>query len=263
MPQFPFSNSVINQSANLNTLIKRAILYSDTGSLFTINKYGQVRGANVGGAKDLWRAGDRIVYPSAEEALSIVSDSALDDVNNIGGKKVYLTGLDENYHMVSEVIELKGLTPVLTSNNYLRLNEAYVTEVGSNQGAIGTITIKQSLSDLVLGSIQPNAGGTQNSHYTVPKGYTAFLIDEEVCLKGSVAEVVPLISKPNYNGYTPHRVIIGNERSSRSFKVPTRITETHDFAYFVIPSSNNTVAIVNYTLLLIPNTSINEDVGRI
>ena len=112
----------------------------------------------------IWENPTPYVYSSIPEILTVVSTSAAD----VGVTK-FISGLDANYNVISETLVVDGLTPVLTQNAYLRVNNVRTT-VGN---AIGTVTFIGG--GITYAKILPGVGQTQMSQYTVPAGYTFYL----------------------------------------------------------------------------------------
>jgi hypothetical protein len=117
---------------------------------------------NVGGAYpwSAWNGGNKRLY--------LVSTSASDT------HSVLLSGLDNNYNPISEVVTLQGTTPVASAlSTYFRLNSAMYLD--GDFANIGDITIKiGSASGTTVGMIGDTEGLTSMSIYTVPAGYTAY-----------------------------------------------------------------------------------------
>ena len=101
-------------------------------------------------------------YLSTASQLTLVSSSASDTGS------VFISGLDANFNLLSEILTLNGTTNVTSVNSYLRVNGLYCT----NFSNVGTITAK--VSTTVYGQINPGYGQTQMAVYTVPNGYTFY-----------------------------------------------------------------------------------------
>lgn len=108
-------------------------------------------------------------WNGGNKALSVVSTSASDTASLV------LNGLDSDYNPVTVVLTMNGLTPVVSSVSFYRLNSAvYLDDPNSN---IGTISIKiGSQVGTTVGQIDPQMGNTSMSIYTVPAGHTAYSV---------------------------------------------------------------------------------------
>jgi hypothetical protein len=114
----------------------------------------------------LTQSGGLYPFPASAAQLTIVSTSASDT----SALKVQITGLDANFAPISEVIALNGTTNVTSVNSYLRINNCTVTN-GVN---VGNISFKQGST--LLAQINATLGTTQMSIYTVPAGYTLYIL---------------------------------------------------------------------------------------
>lgn len=133
--------------------------------------------------EDIKAGGGRFVWPQAAEPLSIVSTSANDTAGSSGAVTVLLRGLDASWNLITETINLNGLTPVITANNYIRLNDCRVVAAGTYHGAnIGTVTAIQQTSLIELARI-PVGDGVQNGFkFTIPNNKKGHLLQTTVAI---------------------------------------------------------------------------------
>lgn len=124
--------------------------------------------------------GGNHVFLTSAELIDIVSDD--DEDTNAGGdgaRKLFITGLDDDWAEQSEIVNLAGQTPVQTTLEYLRLDLAFVIDAGNvdavGGGNAGTITFKSHDTDKVQSEMQPNHVGTLNCIFSVPAGKTAYI----------------------------------------------------------------------------------------
>ena len=119
----------------------------------------------------VWENALPYVFPTSAFNMSVVSTSALDDS---GVAKLLITGLDDEYNPISEVVSLEGTTPVITANAFFRINKAIVLVAGLGYVTnIGTITV--SNADVTYAKVLPSVGQTQMSQYSVAAGYSFYL----------------------------------------------------------------------------------------
>ena len=111
-----------------------------------------------------WENNTALPFLSAEQNLSLVSDSVTDTAVSI-----FVSGVDGNYSPVSEVVALNGTTPVVTTNKYFRINDL-VTASGN---AVGNVTA--SYSSVVYAKIIAGRGRNQAAVFTVPAGHSFYL----------------------------------------------------------------------------------------
>jgi hypothetical protein len=129
----------------------------------------------------VWSQGGIYSYPSAASVMSVSSSSANDAGAGTGARTVTVSGLDANYNEISETITLSGQTGVNTTLSFLRVFRAFVVTAGSGGTAAGTIyvgtgTITLGVPANIYSAIPLGANQTLMSLWTVPAGYTAYLL---------------------------------------------------------------------------------------
>lgn len=147
-----------------------AIAKGEVNGYSVLNVFGY---QPVVGTSDIcvWEDAAPYVFPTSAVTMTVVSTSASDDT---GLGKVIISGLDANYNILVEVVDLDGLNPVTTTNAFLRINNVRLSVAGLNQVTnIGTITV--SHAGVTYAKILPSVGQTQMSQYTVPSGYSFYL----------------------------------------------------------------------------------------
>lgn len=120
----------------------------------------------------LTSSGGLYVPPSSAVIMTIASTSAQDTASGTGAAAIQINGLNANFNMISEIVQLNGTTGVTTVNKYLRINGMSVSTVGSlniNGLNAGNISCKNSTS--LYAQINANIGQTQMSIFTVPNNY--------------------------------------------------------------------------------------------
>ena len=167
-----------------------------------IKKFGTVLFGSTGEEYTVWAAAENGFeikpYPTAAISVDVSSESANDTLAGTGARKVTIYGLDANYVDVSETVELAGQTRVSTTQTFLRIFRANVTEVGSGGMNEGNIWVYDDTETSVIsgvpqtdalkeGLILAGAGQTQKAFYTVPAGYVYLLHDAEGILTTSKA----------------------------------------------------------------------------
>lgn len=127
--------------------------------------------------EDLWEAGGVMVWPTAAATISVASSDAADDITGTGLRSIEVIGLDANWDVISETVELDGTTPVVTANSYIRVNSVEGEDVGSNFFGVGSIT--GTLSGNTIFYIEPGDSVAHQSHYSVPRNHTGYIISTE------------------------------------------------------------------------------------
>lgn len=126
--------------------------------------------------EDVWNAGGTMDWETVAAAVSVTSGSGDDDGSPLGtgAGELTIVGLDGSFAEQTEAITLNGASAVTTGATFLRVNRAFVSQVGtyhgSNAGAI-TATINGN-NTFVIGA---GDGQTLLARYTVPAGKVAYI----------------------------------------------------------------------------------------
>jgi hypothetical protein len=134
----------------------------------SISGYRQSTGA---GFLPAWEDGTYVYFPTAQ-VVRVWSASEAD--TNVS---VLINGLDANYVQQTETVVLtNGITGVLTTKLFLRINSISLTRAPNNVGLIHAGSSDKSITLAYIGTLANNsAGRSQMTVYTVPAGYTFYL----------------------------------------------------------------------------------------
>ena len=128
----------------------------------------------------VWEGGGTYVPLVAAKVLKVSSSDADDTLLGAGARTVKITGLDTDYKVVTDTVELDGQTAVNTVVEFLRVNFFEVLTVGAtgyNEGTVyvgdGTVTAGVPATKYSVMLTKHNAAFS--GHYTVPAGFTAYV----------------------------------------------------------------------------------------
>ena len=134
------------------------------------HRIGAVPSMSQGQTGTIWDIDDTI-YPwsafASATTLTVDRASASD-----ADKLALLEGLDENYYPVSEEVTLTSATGNATSQSFIRLLAVHMTDGSSTN--VGDVTVKASTTP--VGRIKAGRGMAMMGIYTVPAGYSAYLL---------------------------------------------------------------------------------------
>lgn len=128
-----------------------------------------------------WEDGTYVYFPTAQ-AVRVWSASASD--TNVS---VLINGLDANYVQQTETVVLtNGITGVLSTKLFLRINSISLTRAPNNVGLIHAGNSNKTITLAYIGAITNNsAGRSQMTVYTVPAGYTFYLTQSNWYINGN------------------------------------------------------------------------------
>lgn len=160
-------------------------------SVMSVAKFGKNGDVDAGGGyEDVWTVGGLYVFPTTAETLSVVSTSAEDNAGGTGATQIYIDGLDINFDPLNETVTLNGLTPVVTTSAFYRVNRMFIVgTVGTEGRNVGTINATHGVAGIV-GQISANEGQTLQAVYTVPRNYNGFLQDAHVHIEAGNSAVL-------------------------------------------------------------------------
>jgi len=182
-----------------------------------------------GAAADIWEGGGDYPFLAAASQLELVSTSAADAAAGTGARTVLVSGLNASYATVSETVTLNGTTPVATVNSFYRVNVLTTTTSGSGGKNAGDITLRVVSAGATQGIIRTGYGFGRSAVYSVPAGFTLFVLSEVFTVlapSGATVNVATvgaqLISQA------------GNRRIPLEFQVSSTTPYRHDAALGII-----------------------------
>ena len=196
----------------------------------------------------LWSSNTIWVPPATASTMSVVSSSTSDSSAGTGARTVSIAGLDSNYLEISETITMNGTTAVTTTRSYLRISRLTVVTAGSTESNVGTITISNATPQ---GIIQPNAGQSSSSMYTVPAGKVAYLHSLHLSSSKSTDGKFSIRTRASGVSRIRHSALLTGESYDVEFTYPTVLPERTDIELRAVSNTGNGVVAGAYDLLII------------
>jgi len=175
-----------------------------------------------------------LTYPAAALQMTVSSADADDTSAGTGARTVLITGLDENYAVISETVTMNGQTAVTTTNSYLRINSMLVTTAGTslaNEGIIyiGSGVVTAGVPATVYNVIAAGFSNTTSSQYTIPAGYTGYLSVARIGLAQDAGTTL-ITARTRFVGtngipLTGPVIVTNNGISTIDFQYPIAIAE--------------------------------------
>jgi hypothetical protein len=154
-----------------------------------------------GTEETIWTYGGLYSHLAEPTILKISSGSTNDTAAGTGARTVYILGINGDGSEVAETVTLNGQTAVNTTYTYTEIQRMVVMTVGSggvNAGQIyaGTGTVTTGVPANVYGHIAVGENQSLMGHFTVPAGYTGYM------MRGKISSGTPT------NGYVVGRLKI-------------------------------------------------------
>lgn len=251
-------------SVNFRELANYALLNSDQDTIKYVQKFGQNEDVDTATSpEDIWATGGTKTYISTGETVNIASTSINDTAAGTGARTVVITGIDEDYNEITDFITLNGTSNVVTTNSYIEIFRIVVYQAGSLEHNEGTISATTTGTATLLATVEAETGITQQCHYTIPAGYTGFMVTESLSsykADGSgerQAEITLMVKAAGDTSWikTSVRGLMSNT-ITKNWDVPLVIPEKTSIKYQATAATNNTSVSVQYELVLVKNTEL-------
>lgn len=237
--------------------------------LSPVRKFGRNDDVDNANSEDIFITGGDQPYLTSADTFDVVSTSTNDTLLGTGARTLVVEGLDSNYMVQSETINMDGDTPVTTTKSYLRLYRAYVDTAGSVGTNDGTITFDPTSGGntcLTIGLDNEDEGDGQTftAQYTIPAGKTAYLKMLKIGCAASPGQTgvkeahVSFIMRELGKAWRKQAMFSCRSDGTGSspnlaHDIPQSFPEKTDLRFRANVDNNNTAVHVRYTLVLIDN----------
>ena len=212
-----------------------------------IHKFGAVPAMSQNQTGTVWDVNDTIYPWSAFNTAGVLTIPAVNASDN--GKLITVFGLDDNYDLVTEIFTVSSTGTTTGTKTFKRVYRAYVTDGVTN---VGNINVQRGGTTVLR--ITAGKGQTLMAIYTVPRGFTGYLIKGTMtCQSGADATGDMFV---RYSGQTSFRVGHSFEVSGTGgqytyeFGVPIQIPAKSDIDVRVRVRSNNARITAAFDLIL-------------
>jgi len=201
----------------------------DGQAVFTVNSFGRNSDVDAAANEDIIDAGGTLNLISTAGVATVVSTSANDDMGGSGAEKIRIYGLDENYDMQDELVELNGTSNVTTTGKWSFIHKMIVEQ--SANGA-NTSFNAGNITATVDGNVvaQINAGNNQTfmAAFMVPRNHEAFMYKFYTYIHDASSNAAPnmfIYRKPDSQPY--QKEFSSSLRLNTTYS--TTINVVHDF----------------------------------
>jgi hypothetical protein len=239
-----------------------------------VNKFG--RNSVVGTTLSFISISGQYQTPLTATNLEIVSASINDTAAGSGGRKVTIVGLNSSFNEISVEVTLNGTTAVAVGTQFVRVYRMYISESGSyatisTPSHNGIITLRTSgggvtwaIIDTIEGtSIGTGIGQTQISGYTIPAGYTGYLLSKNISVEAAKPASVYFFKRENADDVaTPFigtmRLFEQNDGISTPLSVGLKapiqkLNEKTDVGFFAKVGTGTASVSTEFQILLVQN----------
>lgn len=138
-----------------------------------------------------------------------------------GIKEITIYGLNSSYAEINETISLNGTSTVTTATSFYRVNSITITDVGSAETAVGTITLSGSTSTQLIGRIEIGNDAFYTPTYCVPDNKTLYIYEIDHT-RLTDAE------NPSFLGYLLKSYLIAGVRTAKCAELTYSLNITGD-----------------------------------
>lgn len=201
----------------------------------------------------VWNRAANYTFPSVATTMTLSSSSSGDTTQS-----VLISGLDANYSEISEVIALNGQSPVLSTKSFFRVNDMLVlTDSPTGSLYFGTGTVTSGVPANVYGFISAGDNSMMCGTYTVPAGYTLYILGGSVnCSLANQNKLVTINFSTTIGGvrYSAAKIVLSGGYQHYPYTPPLAVPEFSDLLDTATTSDNTTSTVTaNLSGILIKN----------
>ena len=212
------------------------------------HKFGAVPSMSQNQTGTIWDVDDT-TYPWASwDTAANIQLPACNASDN--GKKITIVGLDGNYNLQTAEMTLDSGGVTAGVETWSRIYRAYISEGETN---VGDVDIEKS--SVVVARINAGKGQTLMSIYTVPSGYTAYLMQGTATVQDGADATANMYVR--YDGQDAFRIghsfeVAGNGgQYFYKFAVPRKLPAKTDIDVRATVRSNNARMTSAFDMILV------------
>lgn len=200
----------LDQSGNqLQSNFNLEIIKGDVQKHSHVDKFGAIN--NVGTTWTIISSSNTYQTPTAAAALEVVSSSANDAAAGSGIQEICIQGLGSGWQDLTECKEMNGHTAVDFDSSFVRVFRMYGNRTGSYATAAGpshnsTITLQGDAGGAIWATLESESsfgfGQSLIGAYTVPRGYTGYVLSYHIDIEGTKAPTVAFFKRCNADDVT-------------------------------------------------------------
>lgn len=220
--------------------------------------YRAASGSGVEVAVSPQLASSEYIFPTVAQTMKIVSSQANDNASGTGARTVLITYLDGSYVEHKVTVTLEGATPVVFAANAFRIQSVRVVTVGSNNAAVGNLSITNNAGDVTYGYVRAGKTRQRQCIWTVPANRELYITQvifsaanmgstkyARFTLKATYDDH-NLLSLPAEFFHPLHEVALMNNTYFQQLLPPIKLTSRVDLK--VTAETNDTAAVLSCEL---------------
>lgn len=150
-----------------------AVAAGETNSATVWNKWGYNSDVDSGTEEIIAHfGGDNSFILNSSEKLNITSSVSADNASGTGARSLFITGINENRTLQTELISLDGTNTVQTVYNYTGINRVIVLSTGSSISNEGDINLVSAITNKPQAQIPSGDGVTQQAFFFTQVNHT-------------------------------------------------------------------------------------------
>ena len=227
-----------------------------------IHKFGAVPAMSQDTNGTIWDEDDTVYPWSTIDSNGVLTVTVVEPNNEASvstahdGDTVEIQGLDGDYNLQTETVTISG-SSATTTNNFKRVFRAKFTNGGSFDPNTKRILIKSGTT--TVAKILEDLGQTLMSIYTIPAGYTGYLMRLDVTAQGTATGSFKLFARPDGIGSFQLKHVaevngVGGPYQLE-YPIPQSFTEKTDIDARMHTRSNNGRYTCTFDILLVDNTA--------
>lgn len=219
----------------------------------SIYKFG--RNSSVGTSEVLIAANGYYGMPSVAYPVVVTSTSGDDNPTGNGARMIQIFGLDADFNEVDEIVTINQVS----INSYIRVYRVAVLTSGNpspiTDANLGTLTVTQQTSGVIMCQILPNDGQTKVACYTIPAGYVGLMWSADTTTGEGKSAINQLKTRDNTiaNGAFRVRGVRDNFENTvgQAFKIPRLYGEKTDIVFTSKSTASGTPVSASFLIELI------------
>ena len=236
----------------------------DISGKTSVDRIGRNSALLANALETLWDPRGLASYLTSASSVYITSDNGADAVAGTGARTIEVKGLDENYALATENVNVDDGASTTT---FIRVFGARTKTAGSGNEAAGTITIRSASGGggIILSQIQRGGSGageasygqSMNAMYTIPAGKTGYLQQLNAGNNNETGQTNVFVVSRDFGEtmfITDDIAMVSGDQITKEYKVPLRFAEKSDIEIRGLTTGTGiSQATAGFNLVLVDN----------